>query len=80
MRDAKNGLKLSKSSGMGPPITDRVSGETFKTWFFVATLAWSRHHYAEVVRDQSVATWLACHRHAFELWGGVQRVCRIDNL
>ena len=66
--------------GMGPPITDRVSGETFKTWFFVATLAWSRHHYAEVVRDQSVATWLACHRHAFEFWGGVPRVCRIDNL
>jgi transposase len=36
-------------------------------------LAWSRHQYAEVVRDQSVATWLACHRHAFEWFNGVPR-------
>lgn len=65
--------------GSGPLITDRASGETFKTWFFVMTLAWSRHQYAEVVRDQSVATWLACHRHAFEWFGGVPRKVRIDN-
>lgn len=65
--------------GSGPPITDRQSGETFKTWFFVMTLAWSRHQYAEVVRDQSVATWLACHRHAFEWFNGVPRKVRIDN-
>jgi transposase len=25
------------------------------------------------VRDQSVATWLACHRHAFEWFNGVPR-------
>jgi transposase len=66
--------------GQGPQITDRCTGETFKTWIFVATLAWSRHQYAEFVRDQSVATWLACHRHAFEFWSGVPRTCRIDNL
>jgi len=36
-----------------------TTGETFKTWVFVMTLCWSRHQYAEVVRDQTVATWLA---------------------
>ena len=37
------------------------------------TLAWSRHAYAEVVTDQKVATWLGCHRRAFEWFNGVPR-------
>lgn len=65
--------------GAGPPITDAVSGEQFKTWFFVMTLAWSRHQYAEMVRDQSVPTWLGCHRRAFEWFGGVPQSTIIDN-
>ena len=44
--------------GQGPRITDVYTGEQFKTWFFIMTLAWSRHQYAELVRDQSVETWL----------------------
>jgi hypothetical protein len=55
----------------GPQIVDRATGEVFKTWFFVMTLAWSRHQYAELVRNQKVETWLACHRHAFEWFNGV---------
>ena len=66
--------------GMGPGITDRKTGEIFKTWIFVCTLAWSRHQYAEIVRNQSIETWLACHRHAFEWFNGVPRKIRIDNL
>lgn len=66
--------------GSGPLITDRVSGECFKTWIFVCTLAWSRHQYAEIVRNQSIETWLACHRHAFEWFNGVPKRIRIDNL
>lgn len=66
--------------GAGPMITDRVTGERFKTWIFVCTLAWSRHQYAEFVRNQSVETWLACHRHAFEWFNGVPQKIRIDNL
>jgi len=42
------------------------------------TLAWSRHQYAEFVRDQTVETWLACHRHAFEWFGGVVKRVIID--
>jgi len=51
--------------GKGPGIMDVHSGEVFKTWFFVMTLAWSRHQYAELVRDQAVETWLGCHRRSF---------------
>ena len=35
------------------------------------TLAWSYHQYAELVRNQKVETWRACHRHAFEWFNGV---------
>ncbi len=56
--------------GKGPQIVDVYTGEVFKTWFFVMTLAWSRHQYAELVRDQTVETWLGCHRRSFEHFGG----------
>ncbi|MEM5300293.1 DDE-type integrase/transposase/recombinase, partial [Burkholderia sp. JPY481] len=64
--------------GAGPVLTHE-SGVPLKTWFFVMTLCWSRHQYAELVLDQTVETWLACHRRAFEWFGGrVERVI-IDN-
>ena len=65
--------------GAGPVITDAFSGESFKTWVFVMVLAWSRHQYAELVRDQKVETWLGCHRRAFEWFGGVVSRVTIDN-
>ena len=65
--------------GAGPVITDVHTGETFKTWVFVMVLAWSRHQYAELVRDQRVETWLGCHRRAFEAFGGVSTRVTIDN-
>lgn len=43
------------------------------------TLAWPRHQYAEFVRDQTVATWLGCHRRAFEWFGGCVSRVIIDN-
>lgn len=55
--------------GAGPALVHE-SGLTTKTWFFVMTLCWSRHQYVELVFDQTVETWLACHRRAFEWFGG----------
>ncbi len=51
----------------------------FSTWFFVMTLAWSRHQYVEIVRDQKVVTWLGCRRRAFEWFAGVPGKVTIDN-
>jgi len=65
--------------GAGPEITDALSGEVIRTWVFVMTLCWSRHQYAELVRDQTVATWLGCHRRAFEWFNGVPARTIIDN-
>jgi transposase len=65
--------------GKGPEITDVHTGEVFKTWVFVMVLAWSRHQYAELVRDQSIETWLGCHRRSFEHFNGVPSKIIIDN-
>lgn len=66
--------------GSGPVITDVMTGEVFKTWFFVMTLAWSRHQYVEVVTNQKILTWLGCHRRAFEFFGALPGKVVIDNL
>ena len=51
-----------------------------RTWVFVMTLSWSRHQYVEFVFNQKLATWLLCHRHAFEFFGGVPQRVVLDNL
>jgi hypothetical protein len=50
-----------------------------RTWAFVMTLAHSRHQYLEFVWDQTVATWLGCHRRALEWFNGVPQRIVIDN-
>ena len=65
--------------GAGPRIQDVHTGQVCSTWVFVMVLAWSRHQYAAFVTDQKVATWLLCHRHAFEFFAGVPKRVMIDN-
>lgn len=76
----KPGESAQVDFGKGPNLMDADTGEYFKTWVFVMTLAWSRHMYAEIVPDQKVTTWIGCHRRAFEFFGGVPSKIRIDNL
>ncbi len=63
--------------GQGPKLLER--GEMIGTWFFVMTLCWSRHQYAELVRNQKLETWLGCHRRALESFGGAPETLTIDN-
>ncbi|GGI93732.1 IS21 family transposase [Legionella impletisoli] len=65
--------------GQGPEIVDAITGEKSKTWFFVMVLCWSRHQYVELVTNQTVETWVGCHRRAFEFFGGVPKKIIIDN-
>lgn len=57
-----------------------TDGQVRRAWAFVMTLAYSRHQYVEFVFDQRVETWLLCHQHAFESFGGVPRKVVLDNL
>lgn len=65
--------------GAGPKLLDPETGKAVKTWFFVMTLAWSRHMYVELVPNQKLDIWLGCHQRAFEFFGGVTEVVRVDN-
>jgi len=64
--------------GAGPALAHE-SCTQIKTWFFLMTLCWSRHQYVELVLDQTVETWLACHRRAFEWFAGSPGRIIIDN-
>lgn len=66
--------------GSAGPLLDPRSGRLRPAYVFVLTLGFSRHQYAELVFDQTVATWVACHRHAFEAFGGVPQRVVPDNL
>ena len=65
--------------GRGPELVDTRTGELGLSWVLVMTLCWSRQQYAERVDDQTVWTWLACHRRAFEWFNGVPQRVIIDN-
>jgi transposase len=47
---------------------------------FVATLGFSRASYVEFVTDMKLETLLACHRLAFDFFGGVAREVLYDNM
>ncbi len=80
MLDFDPGEAVQVDFGKGPEIIDVKTGEIISTQFFVMTLAWSRHQYAEIVRDQKLTTWLGCHRRAFEFFNGIPSRVIIDNL
>ena len=67
------GKALAETAASDVKATEEKNepGAEAKTWVFVMTLCFSRHMYAEIVTDQKVGTWLACHRRAFEFFNGV---------
>lgn len=77
--DFRMGEAAQVDFGAGPFLVDPHSGQPRRTWFFVMTLCASRHQYVEFVWDQTVKTWLRCHQHAFEFFGGVTERVIIDN-
>ena len=48
-------------------------------WAFVMILGWSRALYVEFVERADTATFIRCHIHAFEHFGGVPQRCLYDN-
>jgi len=55
-------------------------GQLIKVWVFSMVLSYSRYAYYKVVTDQSVLTFILCHIHAFEFFGGVPDRVLLDNL
>lgn len=74
------GQEAQVDFGYAGRALDPATGALRKSWVFTMVLSWSRHQYAELVFDQRVETWLLCHRHAFEFFGGVPERIVPDNL
>ena len=55
-------------------------GRFRKAYVFNMRLSYSRLDYYEVVFDQKIATWIKCHINAFNYFGGVPKVIKLDNL
>lgn len=60
--------------------TIKVNNRRRKAWVFVMSLSYSRYMYVQIVFDQSVKTFIQCHKQAFKYFGGVPETVKIDNL
>lgn len=61
-------------------IHDPVTGETTPAYLFVAVLSCSLYTYAEACLNMKEDTFINCHVHAYEYFGGVTRLLVPDNL
>lgn len=61
-------------------IHDSVTGDISKAYLFVAVLPCSCYTYVEVCGDMRLETWLLCHVHAYNYFGGATRLLVSDNL
>ncbi|KJJ83663.1 transposase [Candidatus Omnitrophus magneticus] len=61
-------------------LTTDINGKRRKTWVFNMKLSYSRLDYYEKTYDQTVETFINCHKNAFKYFSGIPKTVRIDNL
>lgn len=61
-------------------VYDQVTGKPTEYYLFVGVLGCSDLVYAELCRDMTSENFILCHVHAYEYFGGVTRLLRVDNL
>lgn len=61
-------------------LVNPMTGDTRNVYLFVATLPYSQYTYVEPCLDRKENTWLLCHVHMFEFWGGTTTRIVCDNL
>ena len=67
-------------SGKHMKVISRDTGEIIKAHLFVACLPYSQYSYVEPTLDEKEDTWLRCHIHMYEFFGGVPVRTVCDNL
>jgi len=72
--ETKAGEIAQVDFGYAGRIRDDETGEPVKAYIFAMVLGFSRDAYFEIVTSQDVITWINCHIHAFEHFGGVPHV------
>jgi len=61
-------------------FVDQSTGELITAYLFVATLPYSQYSFVEPCLDRKQNTWLRCHIHMYEFFGGVAARTVCDNL
>ncbi len=64
--------------GQGAPTLK--NGRYMRPWLFSITLSNSRKSHEQTVWSQDVETFIRCHEDAFNAFGGVPKIIKIDNL
>lgn len=66
----------------GPTMSyiDSDTGKTMTAYLFVATMPYSQKSYVEAAPDMKEKSWLSCHVHMFEFFGGTPLRIVCDNL
>jgi transposase len=77
VKAAEEGQVDFGSAGM---MYDPETARMRRAHAFILTLSYSRLPYVEFVFDQGQVTWVKCHMHAFEFFGGVPARIILDNL
>lgn len=67
-------------SGPTMKIVNWATGEAQTVYLFVSCLSYSRYAYVEATLDMKMDTWLRCHVHMYEAFGGVPTRTICDNL
>lgn len=74
------GKQAQTDFGTVGQLLDETTGKERTAYCFVMVLSYSRHMYLEFTFDQTIPTWVRCHRNAFDFFGGVVEEEVIDNL
>lgn len=67
-------------SGPTMSYVDTSTGEVMTAYLFVATLPYSQYSYVEATVDMKMDTFIRCHIHMYEYFGGVTTRLVCDNL
>lgn len=67
-------------SGPTMSYVDPDTGRTMTAYLFVATMPYSQKSYVEATSDMRERSWLSCHVHMFEFFGGTPLRIVCDNL
>ena len=72
-------MRLRWISGSAGRQRDPRTGK-IGAYCFIMKLSYLWHMYGDIVFDEKMATWIRCHRNAFESFGGVPEEVVVDNL
>ena len=67
-------------SGPTMAVVNPDTGEVSTVYLFIGTLPFSRYAYVEATLNMKQDTWLLCHVHMFEFFGGSVPIIVCDNL